>query len=352
MDSSVAPALPGIDPEPVTEWFMHHISGVVPPLSFELIAGGRSNLTYRVTDRTGQRFALRRPPVSHVLPTAHDMGREHRIISALGPTPVPVPPALGLCGDSSVTGQPFYVMGYVEGNVLRDAPSAEALLDQADRRQAGEGLVDVLTAIHAVDVDAVGLSDLARHEGYIERQLRRWQGQFVQSEAQTGRLVPEVQEVHDRLSGRIPGQGPAAIVHGDYRLDNTMLDRHGRVLAVLDWELCTLGDPLADVGLFNVYWSEPGEEDALVGSPATGLPGFPPRAEMMARYARESGRDLGNLDFYIAFGYWKVACILEGVYARYLAGAGGGDPGDVQVFADRVVSLARAALSAASRLDG
>ena len=340
----------GIEPESVSAWFEANIPGATPPLTFELIAGGRSNLTFKVTDQAGHAYVLRRPPTSHVLPTAHDMGREHRIISALADTPVPVAPALGYCDDESVNGRPFYVMGYVDGHVLRDAPSAEKLLTEEARRTAGESLADVLAAIHAVDVDRVGLGDLARREGYIERQLKRWYGQYRQSQEQTGRTVPLVDEMHDFLSTHVPDQGPATIVHGDYRLDNTIVDDAGRVRAVLDWEICTLGDPLADVGLLMVYWAEPGDEQSALGSAPTTVPGFIGRDDIRKRYADASGRDVSMLDFYVAFGYWKLACILEGVYARYAGGAMGGDRSGFEVFAEQVGRLADAAKDAASRL--
>jgi aminoglycoside phosphotransferase (APT) family kinase protein len=337
----------GVDAGPVTEWFQANIPGAEPPLSFELIAGGRSNLTFKVTDANNNDYVLRRPPTSHVLPTAHDMGREFRIISALQNTPVPVAPSLGFCDDEAVNGRPFYVMGYVDGHILRDAVTAEKVLDDAGRKRAGESLVDVLADIHAVDVDAVGLGQLGRKEGYIERQLKRWYGQFKQSqEALEDRTVPIVDEMHDVLASRIPTQGPAAIVHGDYRLDNTMLGDDGSVKAVLDWEICTLGDPLADMGLLMVYWSEPGENSALLGAP-TAIAGFSTRDELKKRYAERSGRSVDELDFYVAFGYWKLACILEGVYARYAGGAMGGDRSGFAGFADQVVFLAEASKAAA-----
>lgn len=340
----------GIDHERVSTWFAENIPGATPPLSFELIAGGRSNLTFKVDDSTGHTYVLRRPPTSHVLPTAHDMRREHRIISALGPTPVPVAPALGFCEDEAVNGAPFYVMGYVEGHILRDAPTAEKELEPAARPTASESLVDVLADIHAVDVDAVGLGDLARRDGYIERQLKRWYGQFTESNALTGRAVPLVDDVHAFLLSHLPVQGTATIVHGDYRLDNVLVGDDGRVQAVLDWELCTLGDPLADVGLLMVYWAEPGDEYTALGEAATTVPGFLPRETMRLRYAQRSGRDVSMLDFYIAFGYWKLACILEGVYARYSAGAMGGDRSGFEVFADQVIRLAEAAGEATTQL--
>jgi aminoglycoside phosphotransferase (APT) family kinase protein len=341
-----APPIEGIDAANVTAWFEQHVPAAKPPLRFKLIAGGRSNLTYEVTDEADGRWALRRPPTGHVLPTAHDMGREHRIIAALGAhTDVPVAPAIGYCDDPAVNGAPFYVMGYVEGLILRDAATASALA-VADRRTAGEDLVDVLARIHAVDVDAVGLGELGRKEGYIERQLKRWYGQFQKSK--TGEEVPLVDELYERLLAAIPPQGPATIVHGDYRLDNTLLGHDGRVRAVLDWEICTLGDPLADVGLLMVYWSEPSDEFAALLAAPTTLPGFSSRAELRARYAERSGRDVSQLDFYIAFGYWKLACILQGVYERYLGGAGGGDRSGFDGFAAQVVKLSELAADAAT----
>jgi aminoglycoside phosphotransferase (APT) family kinase protein len=340
----------GINRDNVTKWFVDNVDGVEPPLTFDLIAGGRSNLTFLVTDAAGTNYVLRRPPTSHVLPTAHDMGREFRIISALGPTAVPVAPALGFCEDESVNDRPFYVMGYVDGHILRDATAAEKIFDVDQRRAAGESIVDVLAAIHAVDVDAVGLGDLGRREGYIARQLKRWYSQFQQSNEHTGRPVPEIDEMHAFLSARIPEQGAAAIVHGDYRLDNTMLGHDGRIAAVLDWELCTLGDPLADLGLLMVYWSDPGDPGALLGVAATSLDGFPRRDEVRARYAEKSGRDVSQLDFYVAFGYWKLACILEGVFARYAGGAMGGDRSGYDGFSNQVTSLAKSAQAAAAGL--
>jgi aminoglycoside phosphotransferase (APT) family kinase protein len=213
------------------------------------------------------------------------------------------------------------------------------------RRVAGEDLVDVLVRIHDVDVDAVGLGDLGRRDGYIERQLKRWYGQYEKSKL--GQDKPLIDEMHDRLMTSIPEQQGSTIVHGDYRLDNTMLAYDGRVAAVLDWEICTLGDPLADVGLLQVYWTDPSDDfAALLGSPTT-LDGFPRRAEIAERYAKASGRDLSQLGFYVAFGYWKLACILQGVYQRYMGGAGGGDNTGVDGFEAQIVKLSELAVEAA-----
>jgi aminoglycoside phosphotransferase (APT) family kinase protein len=342
--------LRGIDEARVTAWFEAHVEGARGPLSFELIAGGHSNLTFGVTDADGRHFVLRRPPLGHVLATAHDMRREHRIISALAATDVPVAPALGLCTDESVNGAPFYVMAFVDGFVLRDQKTAESFLDEDARRRAGESVADVLAGIHAVDVDAVGLADLGKHEGYVARQLRRWYSQFQASNELTKRPVPLVHELHGFLSSRIPEQQGVAIVHGDYRLDNTMVGPDGRVVAVLDWEICTLGDPLADVGLLQVYWTDETDSEATLLAAPTLAAGFPTRAELTARYAATSDRDLSQLDFYVAFGYWKLACILEGVYSRYAGGAMG-DASGFEAFESQVTRLAERAAAVAGALD-
>jgi aminoglycoside phosphotransferase (APT) family kinase protein len=341
--TSAADDVEGIDGDRVGRWLTETVAGIEPPLKFELIAGGRSNLTYRVTDAVGRRLALRRPPLSHVLPTAHDMAREYRVITALGPTVVPVPVTYGLCLDEEVNGRPFYVMEFVDGHIVRDAETAERDLDLDARRRAGESMADTLAALHAVDVDVVGLGDFAKRQGYIERQLRRWYEQFRSSAVEGVDTTTVIGAVHDRLAADIPPQVGAAIVHGDYRLDNTVLGPDGTVRAVLDWEICTLGDPLADLGLLMVYWTDAGDEAALLGVTPTTVPGFPRRAEIQKRYERASGRDLERLDFYVAFGYWKLACILQGVYARYVGGATAGDRSSVEGFATSIVRLAEMA---------
>ncbi|MCB0986088.1 MAG: phosphotransferase family protein, partial [Ilumatobacter sp.] len=232
-------------------------------------------------------------------------------------------------------------MGFVDGFVLRDKAAAEAVLSVDARRTASESLVDTMAAIHAVDLDAAGLADLGRHEGYIARQLKRWYGQWNQ---QKTRNLPAVDRVHDELSRRIPEQGPATIVHGDYRLDNTMVGPDGRVVAVLDWEICTLGDPLADLGLLQVYWTGPNDAASAWTGSATTAEGFYDRSELASRYAAVSGRDLSQLPFYVSFAYWKLACILEGVYARYLGGAlGVRDQAELEPFKLQVEGAAASA---------
>jgi len=345
--SSVAP---GIDRGGLTSWFEEHLAEITPPLRFDLVAGGRSNLTYRVSDSEGRTFALRRPPISHVLPTAHDMGREHRVLSALGATDVPVPTTFGLCEDPSVTGAPFYVMEFVDGAVLRDRSTAEETYDEATRAMIGNHMADTLAALHAVDVDAVGLGDLGRHDGYIERQLRRWTDQYRKMAVPGVDHGAPVEEVGRELAATVPDQIGTSIVHGDYRLDNVVLDRRGRVAAILDWEICTLGDPMADVGMLMVYWAEPEDGEPFLGAdPPTAAAGFARRSDVLARYKEVSGRDVSDVAYFMAFGYWKLACILQGVYARYVAGAGAGDRGSVEGFPRTIDRLARAA---ASTLEG
>jgi aminoglycoside phosphotransferase (APT) family kinase protein len=336
----------GIDVGGVTAWLGAHAPDAVAPLRFSLIAGGRSNLTYTVTDSGGRRFVLRRPPLGPLLPSAHDMGREHRVIAALAASPVPVPPIVGLCTDEAVTGAPFYVMRFVDGLILRD-PEAAAAVPEAIRLAAAEALVDVLADLHRFDPADVGLGDLGRQDGYVERLLRRWRGQWEKSKS---REIPLVEEVADRLAADIPAAGPARIVHGDYRLDNVMVSPvDGSVQAVLDWELCTLGDPLADLGMLLVYWTEPGDELSALSWAPTTAPGFPGRKEVAARYAAASGRDLSEIDYYVALGYWKIAVILEGVYVRYAAGAYGETDDSWRAFETSVPMLAEAADLAARR---
>ncbi len=335
----------GISVGAITEWLTaveaERGRTVSAPLQFEQIAGGRSNLTFQVTDDAGSNWALRRPPTGHVLATAHDMSREHRMMSALGPTPVPVPTMVGLCEDVDVNGAPFFVMDWVDGTVVRNRRVAETF-DAAARRRMCESVVDTLAAIHAVDVDAVGLGDFAKRDGYVERQLRRWMGQVNATESPT---VPELVEAHRRLTESIPEQRETGLIHGDYRLDNTIVDDEGSVVAVLDWELTTLGDPLADVGAMVSYWSRPGDPVVALSDPPTLAEAMMERDEVIERYATASGRSVERVRWYQAFATWRLACILDGVVDRYRAGAMGRDDDfDVEAFASQVTTLSAGAL--------
>ena len=336
---------PGVDLPRVTEWMVEHVPDVVAPLALEFISGGRSNLTYRIADGAGRQLVLRRPPLGNVLQSAHDMGREHRIIAALAPTDVPVAEALGYCDDLSVNGAPFYVMGFVSGAVLATITDAEAY-PEASRGPASDDLIDVLCRLHVVDPDEVGLETLARKEGYIERQLKRWHRQFEQSKT---RELPLLDEVHRRLAEHIPPQRWTGIVHGDYRLGNMIFGPAGELRAVLDWELATLGDTLADVGWLLSSWVEAGEVTRSPFPPPTTAAGFPTRAELADRYARTSGRDLSDLPYYLAFSRWRSACIGEGVLARYTSAVMGEVDFDTDL---QAASVEASALAARDALDG
>jgi len=333
----------GIAQDRVDRWLYGHIEGLAPPLRYELIAGGRSNLTYDVLDADGRHVVLRRPPLGEVLQSAHDMGREYRIIAALAPTPVPVPAALAFCDDPEVTGAPFYIMERVDGVILREAADVPPDFGEAARTRLSQSIVDVLAELALLDPDAVGLGDLGRREGYVERQLRRWHAQFAHSRT---RDIPIVDEVHRRLASHVPDQQRVSIVHGDYRIENCIVAPDGTMRAVLDWELCTLGDPLADLGWLVAYWTQSGEDAMhMHRRQPTVLPGFAGRAEVVERYVEHTGLDASGLDFYVALALWKLACIAEGVYARYRAGVmGEDDAAATERFGDQVLALARAAM--------
>ena len=303
-------------------------AGIGAPLTAEIIAGGKSNLTYRVSGgadagpATGA-VVLRRPPLGHVLPTAHDMAREYRIIAALCPTGFPVPVPLHLCPDPDPIGAPFYLMSYVDGWVLR-GPDDVASLSSGAAAHTGELLVDTLAALHAIDPAAIGLADFGRPDGYLERQVRRWYEQWERSK--TGELAA-LDEVADRLRAGLPvssARGAPArsgIVHGDYRLDNVVMDAEvSRILAVLDWEMATLGDPLADVGLLVAYTDLAAAGLAPTQPRMAPSQGFLSATQLVDRYARATGADLDRIAWYSALGYYKLAIISEGIHARYRQG--------------------------------
>lgn len=331
----------GIDQVAVTAWMASNIDGAIPPFRFEPIPGGNSNLTYRVCRSGDAAFALRRPPVGNVLETAHDVAREFRIISALQGTGVPVPPALGLCADPAVNGAPFYVMGFVPGLVPHDR-TAGAVLPIAERRSVGEDAVSVLAALHSLDPDEVGLGNLGRRDGYVERQLSRWSRQW---EASKQRELPVMDRVRTLLADRIPEQRRSGVVHGDYRLGNLIV-KGGKVKAVVDWELCTLGDPMADLGYLANDWIDPGRPELWCSS-AVQNGGFPSLDEMVARYEHLTGADVSRLSYYRAMQAWRLAAILEGVYARYRHGVMANISGlDIRSLAGSVERLADFALEA------
>ncbi len=342
-------ALKGINEENLNAWFAEAIAGCEPPLEFSLITGGHSNLTFKVTDSLGHAYVLRRPPTGAVIATAHDMSREHRIIAALRDTRVPVPPALGLCEDAAVNDAPFYVMGFVEGVVLDDANTTLANIPEPARAKLGADVIEVLAALHQIEPDSVGLGDLGRREAYLARQLKRWRTQWEKTKT---RELATMDAVFDRLSTKMPEQIGSAIVHGDYRLGNMLSRPEGTVAAVLDWELCTLGDPLADLGYVLNNWTQPGEgSGAGPATPAlpTAVGGFPTREAFIERYETLTGRDASGIDYYRAFQYWRLAAIVEGVLARYLKGVMGAKA-NTDYFRMQVDGLANSALELLDQL--
>ena len=341
-DQNEDESIKGIRQDSVTAWLEANIDGLNPPFEYSLIVGGHSNLTYRVDDAQGRRVVLRRPPMGAVLATAHDMAREHRIVSAVGRSEVPVPQTLGLCEDVEVNDAPFYVMDYVVGTVFSDSHTTEKLLDTDARRALSERTVEVLAALHAIEPGDIGLGELAKRENYIGRQLKRWHGQWEKSKT---RELPQMEEVFQGLSERIPEQTSAGIVHGDYRIGNMLVSDKGRIAAVLDWELCTLGDTLADVGYLLNNWFQPGEQSAdlqAVFGP-TSIGGFSTREELVARYSELSGREVASINYYRAFQYWRLAAIVEGVLARYLKGVMANEA-NTDVFRKQVDGMANSAL--------
>jgi aminoglycoside phosphotransferase (APT) family kinase protein len=329
----------------VCRWLSAGGTSIVPPLRGELITGGRSNLTYLVCDAAGKRWVLRRPPMSGVIASAHDVLREHRIMAALAGTAVPVPRMVAACDDTAVLGVPFFVMEYVPGVVLGDHDSAEQTLDMPARAALGPHLVDVLAGLHAVTPSGVGLADLGKGSDYLTRQLTRWDGQLDRLGVPVSAAM---REVLTRLRDSAPEQRETTIVHGDFRPGNVIVSEAGEVRAVLDWELATLGDPLADLGWLLAYWGAPGDGVPLP-SPTRGA-GFTSPSDLAARYAETTGRPLDDLAYYLAFALWRMAAILAGVNARSRQGAYGAASVDVaDLWVEQLTQAARAAIGAAGR---
>jgi aminoglycoside phosphotransferase (APT) family kinase protein len=306
----------GLDLAAVQKFFDAEVPEIRGPLRAELIHGGRSNLTYRLTDGYST-WVLRRPPLGGLTPSAHDMAREYRVVAGLAGTSVPVARAVALGQDLSILGMQFSVFEYVAGRVIRTKDDLHALPDAGIIRCA-YGLIDVLAELHAVDFEAIGLGDFGRPKGYLARQIRRWHDQWNRVHT---RALPDVETLYSRLAEICPAESAASIVHGDYRIDNAIFDAAdvGRVRALVDWEMATLGDPLADLGLHLVY-SDPALDFMVGGSAASTSERLPSTADLAQRYAVASGRDLRNLAFYRGLGCFKAAVIAEGIHARYTSG--------------------------------
>jgi aminoglycoside phosphotransferase (APT) family kinase protein len=331
---------------PLSDWLALTVPSIPTPVRVDRISGGHSNLTYRITDAAGTPWALRRPPTGGVLATAHDMSREWRFIAALADTPVPVAPAVAYCADHAVIGADFFVMGFVDGVVPGDV-EAGAAMPEATRHAAGLACADVLAALHAVDPDAVGLGELRRPGSYLERQLRRWHRQAHDSAV---RDLSMIDEGHRLLVERMPKVEETTIAHGDYRPGNLSFGPDGSIGAIFDWELATLGEPLADLGYLLASWGRPGDAVPEITSGPTTLPGWPERDEIVARYVERSGRGdriAEEAGYWEAFSRWRSACIGAGVYTRYAAGHMGAQD-EPEVAASRLAGLetqARAAVA-------
>lgn len=323
---------------PVVEGWMGANTRVEPPCVWRRLEGGHSNLTYELTDSTGTQFVIRRPPEGELLPKAHDMHREYRIIAALHPVGVPVAEPIGFCDDRAVCERHFYVMGKVGGEALYTAAQTAPRLDMAARARVGESFMATLAKLHSVDPASVGLDDLGRHDGYVARQLRTWYGSWTASAEAADYDDDRLHALHDRLIAEMPEQGPARVVHGDFGVHNVMIDDAGDIVAVLDWEIGTLGDPLADFAYALNAWIEPSDSPTAPEVSPTALPGFSSRADLTRWYEERTGADLSHLGYYRGFNSFKTACIIHGVYARYRLGMKSTEGVDMEGLFDRIIS--------------
>jgi aminoglycoside phosphotransferase (APT) family kinase protein len=340
---------PGLDLEALAAYLAPRVGGLAGSLRGEVIPGGRSNLTYIVDDGE-RRFVVRRPPLAHVLPTAHDMAREYRVLAALQGTGIPVPQVIALCEDDSVIGARFYVMEWIDGHVVRDALPVEFADTAETRRAMSTALIETLLQLHSIEPDAIGLGDFGHPDGFLARQVRRW---WQQWEASKTRELPSIETLRRRLEETVPVPSEPGIVHGDYRLDNVMYAPAdpSRIVAVIDWEMCTIGDPLCDVGLLCVYWADDESEAAartLHGRAITVEDGFAKRADLLRDYAAGTERDLTSLDWYIALGAYKLAIIAEGITARFLMGMTVGE--GFETMGEMVPAIVDSGLMALDRL--
>lgn len=332
----------GFDRTLVEPWLADN-TRVVPPCRWTRLTGGHSNLTYLLTDSTGADYVIRRPPEGELLPKAHDMSREYRIIEALHPVGIPVAEPIGFCDDRAVCERHFYVMGKVGGEALYSGVETAERLDLDARGRLGESFVSVLASIHSVDPAAVGLGELGRPDGYVGRQLKTWYGSWTASIDAAKYDDQRVHDLHDALLRAMPEQGPGRVVHGDYGVHNAMVSDEGLVVAVLDWEIATLGDSLADFAYALNNWAEPADVDAVRIDAGTAIPGFASRDDLARLYAGITGADLSDLAFYRSFNYLKTACILHGVYARYLRGQKSSEGVDMALMHERIgVAIDRA----------
>lgn len=340
----------GYDVQAVESWIRDHVDSLEPPFKWIRLEGGHSNLTFKLIDSQGREAVIRRPPQGQLLPKAHDMSREWALISALGPTPVPVPAALGFCESPDVTGAWFYVMGCINGRPLYTNEDTESWVPEDKRLTMANSFVDVLADLHDVDPMAVGLGDLGKHDSYVARQLRTWYRSWNASIEGAEYDDPRAHELQQFFLDNLPDQGPIRVVHGDYGPHNCLIGPDSTVAAVVDWEISTLGDPLADLAYALNFFPDPTDAIPIAPEAATAVPGFPTRMQMAERYAERTGRDLSKIDYYFGFNRWKSACIVHGVYARYMQGQKSSDGVDLPHMKTRIEGALTMAEQAVSRL--
>ncbi len=340
----------GFDVTAVENWVRENIAKLQPPFKWTQLEGGHSNLTYRLDDANGNRSVIRRPPQGVLLPKAHDMSREWALISALRPTAVPVPEAIGFCEDPGVTGVGFYIMGCIDGRPLYTAEATRERIPEEKRTILAYSFFDVLADLHSLNPDEIGLGELGKKENYVGRQLKTWYRSWMSSMEPADYDDPRAHELKQFFLDHMPEQGMARVVHGDYGLHNCLIGADSTVAAVVDWEISTLGDPLADLGYALNQWPQPGDGNPVNPDAPTSPPGFPTRGELAQHYADRTGRDLGKLDYYIGFNCWKSAAIVHGVYARYMEGKKSTEGVDLAKLRGRIDGLLTLAEQAVSRL--
>jgi len=327
----------------VEDWVRTEVPELMPPFRWTRLEGGHSNLTYQIEDAQGQFAVIRRPPQGELLPKAHDMSREWALIKALSSTNVPVPKPFGFCEDPNITGAWFYIMGRVNGKPLYNSEDTLALVPEDKRETLAFSFFDALADLHQVDPDAVGLGDLGKRDSYVGRQVKTWYRSWTSSVTGAQYDDDRAHQLQTYFLDHLPDQGPIRVVHGDYGLHNCLFGSDCTVAAVVDWEISTLGDPLADLAYALNPWPDPSDQRPIAPEAATSLPGFPSRRDLAARYAHRTGRDLSNLPYYIAFNRWKTACIVHGVYARYMQGKKSTEGVDLELLKSRIdLSLALA----------
>ena len=326
----------GYQVKAVEDWVRQNVPELTPPFSWIRLEGGHSNLTYQINDQNGRSAVIRRPPQGELLPKAHDMSREWALIKALSTTNVPVPKPYGFCEDPDVTGAWFYIMGLIDGKPLYNSEDTQALVPQSRRETLAHSFFDALADLHQVDPDAVGLGALGKRDSYVGRQIKTWYRSWTSSVSGANFDDERAHSLQAYFLEHLPDQGPIRVVHGDYGLHNCLFGADCTVAAIVDWEISTLGDPLADLAYALNPWPDPSDERPIAPESATSLEGFPPRSVLAHRYAERTGRDLSNLPYYVAFNRWKSACIVHGVYARYMEGKKSTEGVDLETLRTRI----------------